>query len=117
MATWPASLPQKPNDSGYGEEFPDNSIETPMDHGPVKTRRRSTAEKTTFDMEMDLDGTEMDTFETFWRDTLSYGAVSFDWSHPRTEVAGTFKFVNPKPSVRNLGGDEWRVRFRVVLLP
>lgn len=45
MATWPASLPQRPLRSGYGVNPTDMVVRTDMDGGNVRARRRSYARR------------------------------------------------------------------------
>ena len=43
MAVWPLDLPQKPLLQGFSETLPNLVTRSPMDIGPAKVRRRSTA--------------------------------------------------------------------------
>lgn len=102
--TWPASLPQYVLEQGYGENLEDQSMETQMDSGPAKIRRRFTTSTRRFQVVVQMTPEEADIFETFYLNTVSGGSVPFDWVHPRTRVAKTFRFRKPAPSIQVAGG-------------
>jgi hypothetical protein len=104
MPTWPASLPQHVLQAGYNEQLSDNLVETQMDAGPGKTRRRFTGKVKQFGVTIDCDPTQAATFEAFFEVTLKDGSIPFDWVHPRTRVPLTFKFKKPAPRVSVRGG-------------
>jgi hypothetical protein len=45
-------------------------------------------------------------FNDFRLNTLGGGALSFDWVHPITRAATTFRFRKPAPSVRSQGSGQ-----------
>lgn len=92
---WPNTLPQYVERSGYAEKPGDNTIETPVDAGPAKVRRRFTADVRRFTVALKMSAAQCDTFEAFWRDDLLQGALPFDWVHPRTRAATTYLFRKP----------------------
>jgi hypothetical protein len=104
MPAWPASLPQYVLQQGYNEQLSDNLVETQMDAGPGKTRRRFTATVKQFGVTLEMDATQAATFEAFYETTLKQGSIPFDWVHPRTRAALTFKFKKPAPRVSVRGG-------------
>lgn len=89
-ATWPVTLPQRIPEEGYSEQSPDNVLRTQMSYGPMKTRRRGTAAPTPITVELDLTPEQWDTFLSFWVETIFYGAVPFEWVHPRTREPAMF---------------------------
>lgn len=100
MPSWPGSLPQFVLEQGYDETLPDQSIESQMETGPAKARRRFTTNVTKFQVQVAMDQTQASTFETFYSDTLEGGTLTFDWVHPITRVAKTFRFRKPVPKKR-----------------
>lgn len=118
MVDWPSDLPQVPPKDGYSEDPGDPVLRTETDVGPGISRRRFTASVISLKMNFVLSTAETVILDTFWRDTLSYGALTFNWTHPRTGEDGTFKFKKggqPKPTP--LGGDYWSVDIEVEMRP
>jgi hypothetical protein len=113
MPTWPTSLPQHVLEQGYNEQVPDQTIETQMDAGPAKVRRRFTTAPRRFGVVVVMDPDQVALFETFYLETLAGGSLPFDWVHPRTRVSTTFRFRKPVPSINPLGngGTDVRVTF------
>lgn len=112
MATWPASLPQRVLLDGYAEGAADNVLRFETDYGPPKRRRRSTREVRTFPAALVLTTAQVATLDTFYTSTL--GQVdAFDWVHPRTLAAASFKF-EARPDIRPLGGGYWRATFVLI---
>lgn len=116
MPTWPASLPQKPLPDGYQEDEPAVLLRTQMDAGPPKVRQRFTAGVQPFQTTFDMTGSQIETLKQFFRTTIKYGSLPFDWTHPRTGAPAVFRIVQP-PSYRNVGGDVWRVTIAMEILP
>jgi len=97
-AVWPTSLPQRfLQDPGAIEQPPDVVLETQMDAGPPKARRRYTAGFRLVSGTIDLTHAQRATLDTFYVDTLQGGALPFDWIHPLTSQPATFRFL-PQPN-------------------
>jgi hypothetical protein len=96
-AVWPASLPTRMQaDSGVTEQPPDIVIESTMDAGPPKARRRFTAGYRIVGGSLALTHDQRATLDAFFLDTLEGGALPFDWIHPITSAPATFRFM-PQP--------------------
>ena len=109
---WPASLPQKVLVDGYSEEPQSQVIRTEMDAGPKKTRRRFTAATRSIPVSMNLDLTQLDTFETFFDSDLQGGSLVFDMPHPRTGATVVMQIVGDPPyRLTPIGGgnEYWRL--------
>lgn len=105
MATiWPTTLPQYVLEAGYQEGLEDQSVETQMDAGPAKIRRRFTTVTRRFSVMVQMTPEQGAIFETFYLTTLAGGTLPFDWVHPRTRAARTFRFRRPPPTVQVSGG-------------
>lgn len=93
MAVWPGSLPQRMLlNPGVNDSPPDTRLETQMDAGPAKVRNRYTAGPRPIRGAVGLTLTQRATLETFFTTTLKNGADRFDWIHPTTGAAATFRF-------------------------
>lgn len=114
MTTWPGTLPNFVLESGYQEAAPKNLVETEMEAGPSKARRRFTATFRRFSVSMNMDGPQADTFETFYKVTCASGALPFDWVHPRTQAPMSFRFTGPPPTFVPFGGQYVRISFMLL---
>jgi hypothetical protein len=92
--TWPPTLPQLP-DIGVSEEVQPNTVETEVDSGPSRIRRRSTKRRVFQTAPMTLTGAEYALLKTFYEDTLLDGTLTFDWTDVMTGTAAEFRFVSP----------------------
>lgn len=111
--SWPSTLPQFVFEQGYSEKLNDQVVESKMNVGPPKIRRRFTKQIRSFSLEMRLTQAEKAVFETFWQNTASGGSRPFDWVHPQNRTAITFRFRLPAPSFTSIGGADSIVRFAV----
>jgi hypothetical protein len=91
MPTWPVSLPQTPLIAGYSEQPPDIIVETKMDAGPPKARRRFSAGIRPIKVKMLMTTAQVETLDVFYITTLAGGALTFDYTHPRTEASETYR--------------------------
>lgn len=101
--SWPGSLPQYVLESGFSESDADALIETGMEAGRPKTRRRFTTSGEQFTMTIVCDATQRATFKTFYNSTTQRGSVNFDWLDPVTRAARTFRFRRPPPKYSQRG--------------
>ena len=103
MATWPDKLPQTgftPVRIDRGQGF----LRTDMDSGPPKQRRRTSAVPKRYRVSMRLTGEQVGVFDSFYENTLSEGALSFQWEDPTTGQTKSYRFTDA-PGVRLLVGD------------
>src|SRR5262245_53159663 len=97
-AVWPTSLPQRfLQDPGVLEQPPDVVLETQMDAGPPKARRRYTAGYRLVQGVIRLTHAQRTTLDNFYVNTLEGGALPFDWIHPITTSPVTMRFL-PQPN-------------------
>src|SRR5262245_36088936 len=94
-AVWPASLSQSARVIGFELALPATSIQTPMDAGPPKTRRRFTAAPILWTTELVFDRYQASVFTGFFVDTLQGGSLPFDWKHPQTGIFCSMLFRDP----------------------
>lgn len=100
---WPGSLPQYAETDGLSEKDAPNAVRTAMETGPAKLRRRYTAVFTPIKATLIVDATQRATLKDFFRNTCKGGSQSFDWLHPMTREAATFRWVSP-PEFTPLSG-------------
>jgi hypothetical protein len=95
MATvsWPAGLPAYVLAEGYQEHAPDTLLRTPMDAGPAKARRKSTAQVWTITCQVRLTHDQRAVLDQFFVVDTASGALRFDWVHPVTRDACEMRFT------------------------
>lgn len=93
-AVWPSGLPQRfAQDPGVQESAPDLMIETQMDVGAPKARRRYTAGIRMVQGMLILTKVQRAILDDFFVTTCEGGTRAFDWIHPITLEGATFRFV------------------------
>lgn len=111
--TWPSSLPAYMNLDGFQETPTDQLVETQMETGPVKSRRRCTGDFPVLKGSIDVTAAQRIAFFDFHRTTLAGGSVPFDWVHPITRAATTFKFRKPTPALSAVKANRFRITFSI----
>lgn len=106
-ATWPITLQDKLNEAGFSLEIPNQYIETDMDVGPKKRRRRTTASLERISCSIWIEKSDYVTFKNFFDVTLAGGTLPFEFEHPFTGVLTEFTMSNP--SITPVGGNELNV--------
>lgn len=114
MPVWPTQLPTYVLESGYSEALPRNTVESEMESGLPKVRRRFTKVFRKFQVTMILNVSQAAVFETFYLTTCASGAIAFDWVHPRTRAAMSMRFSGQPPSFSPFGGNYVRVQFSLL---
>jgi len=113
MNVWPASLPQYVLENGYQEQLPPNTVETEMETGTVKIRRRYTKVFRKFGVSIQMTEAEAAIFEEFYLLTCASGTLPFSWAHPRTRAPMDFRFRRPPPVYQSIGGTYVRASFMI----
>lgn len=102
-AQWPAALPQYVLEQGYSEILADQTIESTMDSGLPKVRRRFTKNLRPIAAAIKCDADQALVFEHFYHETLQGGVLPFHWVNPFTQVLAEFRFKRPPPTKRSFG--------------
>lgn len=96
MSAWPVTLPQK-QFAGASIQDDESRLISQMDSGPASVRSRFNAITKTVSTNIIVTGTQLDTFNTFFRTTIVHGSMSFTWTDPATGSTATFRFkTKPK---------------------
>lgn len=117
MAAWPVDLPQKPLVQGFSETLPTLTVRSPMDTGPAKVRRRSTAGVTQMQCVFRLTATQRASLLTFWQTTLAGGSLSYNWTHPISGANIVCRIVEPPSLTPAAGGNAWAASLKIEVLP
>lgn len=98
---WPLELPQKPYVNGYEEGIGNSQvIETDMDTGPSKRRRRSQSAPTPFTMPMIFSLEQKRIFTEWYEKILQGGVKTFEWIHPTKGTTAYFQFAKPSEGIK-----------------
>jgi len=96
IPAWHVDLPQKLFVIGYSGAFPDITIQSDMDAGPAKVRRRFTSGIEPVSGTMIMSAAQFATFSTFYNTTLLGGSLRFSWTRPPAHtVACEMRFTKP----------------------
>lgn len=117
MPTWPITLPVEPVADSIIETPPNLLARSEMDAGPAKVRKRFTAGVRKFEVAYVFQPAEMAIWEDFYENSLSDGALSFTYPHPRKW--GTFisvRLMEP-PTYKHKGAGCYDVGLKLEQLP
>lgn len=93
MPSWPGTLPDT-QFIGLVDASEDERVQTQMDAGPPKIRKRFTAPVRNIQIPIIFTSAEKVILDTFWITTLSNGTLSFDWEDPVDDSTVTYEFVS-----------------------
>lgn len=100
--SWPAALPIRIEAASYGVRRDGGVIESPVDRGRPKTRRRFDDVVVRRRVTLRFEASEMDDWETFLDTGIAGGALPFSWPHPeRGGATETVRIEVPDGGVRH----------------
>ena len=109
---WPTDLPTPRVE--FRRVLKGDTIRTPFEAGYVQTRARSTRRIYQWGCSLDLDSrTKIDSFETFFMDTVEAGAESFNWDDPDSGDSYEVRFSEDEISLQYVFVDHMRVSFKL----
>jgi hypothetical protein len=117
MPSWPATLPQEPNNGEYKETPPHVLIQDDNQEGPANARRRLGVRK--LSLPFRFDAVQTDIFDA-WLDTdIAGGALSFDFSWPPAPRAtqNVSARITAIPTYEHKGGGVHDVTLEMIILP
>jgi len=118
---WPSSLPQEPLTDGYSERPETLTVRSKMDKGPSKVRRLASLGVRIIPQQMLMSSTQVETFETFFEDSLANGVYRFSHYNPRTEESVEYRFVAGQDGPYTISPTPsslwWTVSFQLEVLP
>ena len=124
MATidWPSTLPQEFQKPSFNNSPNSGIIRTEMDTGYPKIRLRFTATTENYSGTMILTETQKQAFLTFFRTTIRYGSLRFNFPDPYGGADIEARWVistNGEPYSLTQDGDttDWRLSFTLEELP
>jgi len=116
--TWPATLPAPVADTTAAYGAPGNVLESSMDAGGPKVRRRYTGAEIPFSCTLKLTQAQYATLEDFYYNTLQQ-VLPFDWTDFRTGAAGTYRVTKDGYTSAYIQGriDCWLVTLHLARKP
>lgn len=91
---WPATV-RLPKLGSWQETMQDNTRRFKPAVGPDITGPRATSAGSDVSAAFELPLDQWATLKGFWRDTLKYGSLAFDMTHPLEGGTSSFKFAAP----------------------
>lgn len=116
MPSWPSTLPASPLADNFFERAPDTSLRTEMEQGPAKLRRRTTAAVRLLSLRYLMNKPQIAALETFYAATLLGGTLAFDFTHPRSALTVSCRFLHP-PEYISGNGNYFTVAVELEVLP
>lgn len=118
MPTWPATLPQLMEKTGFQRTPKASVIEFGTEVGPGKRRRRSTARFKIMSMVFTMTTAQVADFEEFYEDDCEDGSLPFDYIDPIGGASASYRWRTDDPySVTSLGAGNWSVAINVEKQP
>ena len=119
MATtidWESTLPKYVEQGTYSEANIDNILATDMNEGPYKTRQRSTEAYQALSCSMIITSAQRETFYTFYKSTIGFGALSFNFPQPDDPLLSTVEAKLSSFTCKPINGSQWRLTMSLVVL-
>lgn len=113
---WPGGVNQDAQQDGYAETPDTNIASFAPEVGPPKVRQRMSISTDQIAVVLLMTSTEYALFLTFFRTTCSDGTQPFTFTHPRTKVTATFRFVGA-PKMQAIGPDTYTVSMNLQTMP
>jgi len=110
---WNLTLPQNYEQKSYSEGASTNFIESKVDAGPIKRRRRTTAEYIPISVTMFLTNAQVNTFKTFYKDTIKSGTLSFNF--PDINGDPYEVYLNQK-TLKATSGSHWELQMNLTAI-
>jgi hypothetical protein len=82
-------------------------VRTQMEVGPPKVRRRSSLALYAIEAGYGVTREDIANFEMWYRDTIGMGAITFDWSDPRTGTTRAVRFTDGGYAVEQISPGRW----------
>lgn len=111
---WPLTLQEKFNAQGFSVQVGDTKIESENETGPPLVRSRNTLSIDEYSTSIDVNKTELATFQSFYKTTLANGTKRFEFTDPLTDTVEEFQFVGSYGITPiGSGGIEFRISYQL----
>lgn len=118
LPIWPVNLPQKWAQEGYRRANRNKPLVTEMDDGRVVVRKRTDRTARREVASFQVDGEQLETFESFYANDLFEGTSRFIM--PTPDAGGTYSMRTvqieaEQPEISPIGGTHWRVAIHLTV--
>ena len=79
MIAWPGTLPQRPLEEAFDEALPYQGDRSSVGELPLVQRQTTQAAVRSVTLTIQVTSDQLDLFQTFYRETLGFGALRFTW--------------------------------------
>jgi hypothetical protein len=98
----------------YSRNAPSRAVvRTQMEVGPPKVRRRSSMGLYTITAAYAVTSAQLTSFNSWFRDDAGMGAISFDWTDPRSGTVRAVRFAEDGYSIVQVSPKRWRLDVRL----
>lgn len=115
-AAWPSDVPYRAQRSSFSEAPEVYKAEFKPTPGQQILRERTRMLIDLLEFDIWVNGSQYESFLTFYRTTLANGILPFTMIHPRTETVATFVFTDP-PAMNDLGYNLFKISLKMRLGP
>lgn len=114
--TWPVGLPQITNLPGARQQPPDGIARSTISGAPQQRRRTHADSPREFTEQILVSAAQLVIFETFFRDTLGNGALSFDHVDSWDNTPARLRFTGGPPTFRPAGASDlaWTIDLKLL---
>lgn len=98
--------------NSFNETQQDGSVETNMDTGPSKKRRRFTSVTEAYGGSMTMDSSQKAAFKTFFQSILKQGSLTFNFPNPVSTGTIEVRLIGT-PKYKALENSYWSIMFTV----
>ena len=103
---WPSTLQQCLNQGGWQYSAENTNIQTSVETGPKKIRRRTTRPEHLMQSDIWFDSSLYQTLNDFYNLTLQNGTQNFFFNNPISGASSVWRFENPI-QYSPLGGEQF----------
>lgn len=115
---WPAVLVDKLNVQGFQRLLGSTTVESEVEIGLPKVRRRFTKPINRIQAQFQIERTDVDTFEDFYNTTLNGGVTTFEFTDPISNTLKEYRFdTNSPPSYTPIGANHFNVSMIWIEIP
>ena len=114
MPSWPRTLPQAFDVSGFRDELPERLVRSELDGGREKFRQR--AERSNYAPiagRISIEQSDWDSLLLFYEDILKDGALAFDFPDPDNNADTIPVAFTKPPELTTIGGNLYGVRLEL----
>jgi hypothetical protein len=114
---WSTGVPTDIVKSSYQAKRQDGTLRTDMETGLPKVRRRFTAVVKSFEGSIIMTQAELTTFESWFDNVIGFGALTFMFPHPITQVSTEMRFIGSYKEAQDEDTMDFEVQLEFEIIP